>query len=184
MNHRFAVSSNNSRTRSMGLPATLTHDEWTRTVAFFSGLCAYCAASPAAHIDHFIPVAHGGGTTPGNCLPACEACNRKKNGKHPDELAGDIVSRLPFLRSYLASVSTGQNTAPRTHTAPLFVRCRDRSTVDKLDEWVAQRRAELSAAATDAATRRIAASFSRNDLVLDLIDEALMARKASKKASP
>lgn len=114
MNHRFAVSSNNSRTRSVGLPATLTHDEWTRTVAFFSGLCAYCAASPAAHLDHFIPVARGGGTTSGNCLPSCAGCNLKKSGKHPDELAGDIVSRLPFLRSYLASVSTGQDTGERT----------------------------------------------------------------------
>jgi len=68
-------------------------------------------------------------------------------------------------------------------SAVLYVRGASRETVAALDAWVADRRAELSTSAGDTASRRIAASFSRNDLVLDIIAEALRARAAKRAAS-
>lgn len=77
----------------------------------------------------------------------------------------------------------------RAHAAPppnpspvIYVRNATPQTVASLDAWVAERRAEINAAATDTATRRIAASFSRNDLVLDIIATALARREAAKAA--
>lgn len=43
----------------------------------FGGRCAYCPA-PATTWDHLVPVKHGGGTVPGNIVPACASCNSSK----------------------------------------------------------------------------------------------------------
>lgn len=63
----------------------------------------------------------------------------------------------------------------------LYVRGVSAETIAALDAWVAERRAELSAAATDAATRRIAGSLSRNDLLVDIIEGAVKAHGAAKQ---
>ena len=63
-------------------------------------------------------------------------------------------------------------------TGVLYVRNVPTPTIAALDAWVAARREELSAAATDTASRRTAASFSRNDLLADIIDAAVRARAA------
>lgn len=44
--------------------------------------CAYCPA-PADTIDHVLPVALGGRTTPDNCVPACRSCNSRKKDSDP-----------------------------------------------------------------------------------------------------
>lgn len=104
-----------TRALRRGLPATLTLTEWHRTVADFHGRCAYCAHADVSVMDHFIPVARGGGTTAGNCLPACEPCNTTKGGKHPDALDATLgAATLAGLRRYLASCSTGVDVVPRT----------------------------------------------------------------------
>lgn len=98
------------RARVAQLPATLTLAEWTRTVMDFIGLCAYCGKVPADRLDHFVPVAHGGGTTAANCLPACDPCNGRKSSKLPAAVAALFgPGRIAQLESYLHTRSTGQN---------------------------------------------------------------------------
>jgi len=144
VNAREAVNRSNHRTRTVGLPATLTHDEWTRTVAAFGGACAYCQSAPAAHLDHFVPVAAGGGTTPGNCLPACGPCNGAKAGRPPEELGAVFdAARVEALRSYLASRSTGQDTGRRT--ADLFTVRVEPEVLARIDAEVDRRNRALAA---------------------------------------
>lgn len=64
----------------------------------------------------------------------------------------------------------------------LYVRNVERATIAALDAWVLARRAELSASANDTASKRVAAAFSRNDLLVDIIEAAVKAR-ASESAS-
>ena len=45
------------------------------------GLCHYCGQKFAAKeltMDHVLPIARGGTSTPGNIVPACRECNRDK----------------------------------------------------------------------------------------------------------
>jgi 5-methylcytosine-specific restriction endonuclease McrA len=45
------------------------------------GLCHYCGqkfAPKELTMDHVVPVARGGTSTPGNVVPACKDCNNKK----------------------------------------------------------------------------------------------------------
>ena len=46
----------------------------------FDGRCAYCPR-PATTFDHIVPVSAGGGTTPGNIVPACVSCNSSKRDR-------------------------------------------------------------------------------------------------------
>ncbi len=59
---------------------------WRNLVA--KGLCHYCGAQfPPAKLtlDHVVPLARGGESTRGNCVPCCEACNRSKGLETPAE---------------------------------------------------------------------------------------------------
>lgn len=52
------------------------------------GLCHYCGRSFPPELltmDHVVPLARGGETTPGNVVPACSACNRDKRLATPVE---------------------------------------------------------------------------------------------------
>jgi hypothetical protein len=71
------------RARRLNLPATLTLREWLDTLEYFGWRCAYCRRADFACMDHFMPVAQGGGTTQANCVPACVSCNSTKGGKSP-----------------------------------------------------------------------------------------------------
>jgi len=65
------------------------------------GKCHYCSGQfPAKELtlDHLVPLARGGRSSKGNCVPACKECNNKKRDLLPlewqeylDKLAG--VSR-------------------------------------------------------------------------------------------
>lgn len=53
-----------------------------------SGICHYCGKKfPPAELtlDHVIPVARGGKSTRGNCVPCCKACNSSKKAYTPAE---------------------------------------------------------------------------------------------------
>ncbi len=77
------------RAMQVGLPATLTVEQWLRTLEHFGWKCAYCRQRPGIIIEHFIPLScAGSGTTVGNCVPACYACNSKKRNSHPDDVTG------------------------------------------------------------------------------------------------
>lgn len=72
------VYTNNVRSRTDGLPATLTLEEWLAILERFQGMCAYCETVPFSLIEHIIPHFADGGTTADNCIPACKRCNSRK----------------------------------------------------------------------------------------------------------
>lgn len=52
------------------------------------GLCHYCEQKfppEKLTLDHVVPLARGGESTRGNCVPACEDCNRSKGLETPVE---------------------------------------------------------------------------------------------------
>lgn len=60
------------------------------------GLCHYCGKKFGAAeltMDHVVPVARGGTSSPGNIVPACKACNASKKLTTPvEELLKKIKS--------------------------------------------------------------------------------------------
>lgn len=89
-----------ARATALGLLATLTLDRWLATVEHFAGRCAYCGAEPFRDLDHFVPMAAGGGTTASNCVPACSRCNSRKSA-----LDLRVTSDGPFEPGVLARVA-------------------------------------------------------------------------------
>ncbi len=54
------------------------------------GICHYCGKkfSPKElTMDHIVPVARGGKSNKGNCVPACKKCNTEKKLHTPADLA-------------------------------------------------------------------------------------------------
>ncbi len=54
-----------------------------------SGICAYCLQKfhpKELTMDHIVPLARGGRTTPGNVVAACLFCNKKKGADTPVDL--------------------------------------------------------------------------------------------------
>jgi HNH endonuclease len=74
------------RAKEKKLSATLTLREWLDTCQAFRWKCAYCQTGPYEVMEHYIPIAKGGGTTKENCVPACFKCNQDKLDKHPEAL--------------------------------------------------------------------------------------------------
>ncbi|MBE0502448.1 MAG: HNH endonuclease [Desulfuromonadales bacterium] len=67
---------------------------WKNRIA--RGVCHYCQQEvPPAELtlDHVVPVARGGRTTKGNCVPCCKACNNQKQSLTPVEW-GEFIDRL------------------------------------------------------------------------------------------
>jgi len=59
---------------------------WKNRIA--KGVCHYCGKSippKELTLDHIVPVARGGRTTKGNCVPACKDCNNQKKNLLPLE---------------------------------------------------------------------------------------------------
>jgi 5-methylcytosine-specific restriction endonuclease McrA len=59
---------------------------WQNKIA--KGVCHYCgAAVPPKELtlDHIVPLARGGRSTKGNCVPACKECNNRKKNLLPLE---------------------------------------------------------------------------------------------------
>lgn len=53
------------------------------------GECYYCGKKfpfKELTLDHIVPLARGGTTTPGNVVPACRACNKNKGVDTPVDL--------------------------------------------------------------------------------------------------
>ena len=92
--------------KKYGLSATLTLEEWLATLAHFHWKCAYCQHAPYTVLEHFEPVIIGGGTTRYNCVPACDECNLRKQGLHPDHIPAEygMDEGIARVRSYLASL--------------------------------------------------------------------------------
>lgn len=61
-------------------------DWWRNKIA--RGLCHYCGQQFPPNeltLDHIVPLARGGRSTKGNCVPACKECNNKKKNLLPIE---------------------------------------------------------------------------------------------------
>ena len=61
-------------------------DWWRAKIA--AGVCHDCGKAVGAEnrtLDHVIPVARGGRTTRGNCVPCCKDCNNRKKAYTPAE---------------------------------------------------------------------------------------------------
>lgn len=79
------VESHNLRAWERGQEATLTLPEWLTTLDDWKWSC-WCCGKRFEALDHFIPIAHGGGTTAENCFPICHRCNSMKGAFLPGEL--------------------------------------------------------------------------------------------------
>lgn len=58
------------------------------------GVCHYCGKNVGAAnltMDHVIPVARGGKSTRGNCVPCCKECNNSKKYFTPAEQILDSI---------------------------------------------------------------------------------------------
>lgn len=58
------------------------------------GVCHYCqkkVLSADLTMDHLVPLARGGGSTPGNIVPSCRECNQNKKLHTPvDQLLAQL----------------------------------------------------------------------------------------------
>lgn len=78
-----------TRAHTFHAAATLTLVDWLLTLERFNWCCAYCQLKPFQVMSHILPLWHGGGTTPENCVPACYRCvaRRKRDVlNEPDDL--------------------------------------------------------------------------------------------------
>lgn len=111
---RYSINSQNSRARKLGLEGTLTMAQWEIAIRYFDGRCAYCSISPVQIVEHFIPLQfRERGTTKYNCIPACNSCNRKKGGLHPDrhkikKISSDALVRVADYLAIVDSLSLAQ----------------------------------------------------------------------------
>lgn len=67
---------------------------WKNRIA--RGVCHYCEKTVPPKeltLDHIVPVARGGRSTKGNCVPACKDCNNQKKNLLPMEW-DDYLQRL------------------------------------------------------------------------------------------
>ncbi len=59
---------------------------WKNRIA--KGVCHYCGKEVPPKeltLDHVVPLARGGRSTKGNCVPACKECNNQKKNLLPVE---------------------------------------------------------------------------------------------------
>jgi hypothetical protein len=95
-----------ARAFELGLPATLTLEQWLETLEHFQWKCAFCQG-PYILLEHFIPLALGiGGTVQSNCVPACRSCNSKKGSDHPSTIATEsgMADAIQKVQAYLLNV--------------------------------------------------------------------------------
>jgi 5-methylcytosine-specific restriction endonuclease McrA len=66
-----------ARKRGNGIFA-ITKQELKR---LYDSSCFYCGKDKAEHLDHVVPLVHGGRHSIGNLVPACSTCNMSKGSK-------------------------------------------------------------------------------------------------------
>lgn len=72
-----------ARRRAAKLSQTfiITERDIRRLMHRHRGMCAYCEAEPATHLDHVLALKRGGRHGIGNILPACAHCNHSKSAR-------------------------------------------------------------------------------------------------------
>ena len=84
--------------RKASLPDNLTIKEWQQILATYNYACAYCGKKQSElnevyevlHQEHVTPLAHGGGYTANNIVPACRSCNAQKGARTPEQAGMSI----------------------------------------------------------------------------------------------
>jgi len=99
------IKYHNRRASSIGLAATLTLEQWLKTLEHFDWKCSYCQELYTV-IEHFVPLTIGEeGTTAANCIPACHKCNGLKGSDHPitisDNARAKIGQAMKEVQEYL-----------------------------------------------------------------------------------
>lgn len=82
----FEVSEEDAR-RERNKARQLRQSQWWKN-RIATGICHYCGVKVAPKeltLDHIVPVARGGKSSRGNCVPACKECNNKKKHLLPLE---------------------------------------------------------------------------------------------------
>lgn len=90
-----------------------------------------------------------------------------------------IVPRMADMKTSKRSKKAPPSETSERTAGTLLTRNVPPEVMAWLDARVEQHRAELAAKATDALTRRFAGAYSRNDLIVDLLTDAM---KDSKRA--
>lgn len=75
----------------------LRRTNWWRTLVG-RGICHYCGKKfkpSELTMDHVLPLARGGKSTKGNCVPSCKACNATKKLETPVD---DLFAQLEAER--------------------------------------------------------------------------------------
>jgi 5-methylcytosine-specific restriction endonuclease McrA len=67
-----------------------------------NGRCGYCGCllSEKFHIDHIVPVRHGGNNLEANLIVACASCNNYKNVYSVEEFRKQIDLQIHRLNQY------------------------------------------------------------------------------------
>ncbi len=76
----------------------LRKSSWWKT-QIQKGLCHFCQQLVGADnitMDHLVPLARGGKSTRGNVVPACHACNKKKQLGTPVEFLLDHLQETQY----------------------------------------------------------------------------------------
>lgn len=88
------INDNRRRARKRNLPDTFTHQDWLDCLEYFNYTCAVCGSqlrdlfgNVEPHADHWIPLSSElcTGTIPQNMVCLCNACNRQKWAKMPQD---------------------------------------------------------------------------------------------------
>src|SRR3954451_11015786 len=71
----------------MAIAMSISRNRRRAILAAHGGVCHYCAAPDATHVDHIVPKACGGTDNLGNLIAACLPCNmrKKRHRLPPDE---------------------------------------------------------------------------------------------------
>lgn len=86
MDSFFEVSEEQIRRERDKARALRKQGWWQNRIS--QGKCHYCGQQVAPKqltLDHLVPLARGGRSTRGNCVPACKECNNKKRDLLPLE---------------------------------------------------------------------------------------------------
>lgn len=112
--HRRAAKKKN-------LPATLKADDVASAMRYWENRCAYCGSQQGfwnpITLDHFIPLASGGGTVSENMVPACASCNASKRHDAPGAWVIKRFGRrkggaiLRSIEEYFDSIRHGEERA-------------------------------------------------------------------------
>ena len=88
---RNRIIGSRRRQRIIANGVNIDRESWDAIMAIFPHICMYCGKDyDKLTMDHFVPVALGGKTEPGNLLPCCRPCNSKKNAKPPEKWLAEI----------------------------------------------------------------------------------------------